>query len=187
MNWRLLMHRRHWLAAFASLLVALPAAAEFTADPDDKRQVSAATAIEKMRSTISRSEQFFEDAYGIAVLPSVTRIGIGFGGAYGKGIVIEGDTVIGRTGFWQFTSGIQAGIRDFTMVLFFKDKDALENYKQGKIQFMGQAGLAVATVGIVGTPTFNEGVAIITMTRLGLMVEFSYSGARFTYKADVKM
>ncbi len=187
MNWRLLMHRRHWLAAFASLIFALPAAADFTADPNDKRQVSAADAIEKMRSTISRSEQFFEDAYGIAVLPSVTRIGIGFGGAYGKGIVIEGDTVIGRTGFWQFTSGIQAGIRNFTMVLFFKDKDALENYKQGKIQFMGQAGLAVATVGIAGTPTFNEGVAIITMTRLGLMVEFSYSGARFTYKADVKM
>ncbi len=186
MNWRVLTHWREWLAAFASLLVALPAAADFAADPDDKRQVNAATAIEKMRSTIPRSEKFFEDAYGIAVLPSVTRIGIGFGGAYGKGIVIEGDTVIGRTGFWQFTSGLQAGIRNFTMVLFFKDKDALEEYKEGKLQFLGQAGLAIATVGIAGTPTYNEGVAIITMTRLGLMGEFSYSGARFTYKADMK-
>ena len=187
MNWRVLPHWREWLAAFASFLVALPAAADFAADPDDRRQVNAATAIERMRSRIPRSEQFFEDAYGIAVLTSVTRIGIGFGGAYGRGIVIEGDTVIGRTGFWQFTSGLQAGIRNFTMVLFFKDKEALEDYKEGKLQFMGQAGLAVATVGIAGTPTYNEGVAIITMTRLGLMGEFSYSGARFTYKADVKM
>ncbi|VUX55700.1 conserved exported protein of unknown function [uncultured Woeseiaceae bacterium] len=186
MNWRVLTHWREWLAAFASLLVTLPAAADFTADPDDRRQVNAATAIERMRSTIPRSEQFFEDAYGIAVLTSVTRIGIGFGGAYGRGIVIEGDTVIGRTGFWQFTSGLQAGIRNFTMVLFFKDKEALEYYKEGELQFMGQAGLAVATVGIAGTPTYNEGVAIITMTRLGLMAEFSYSGARFTYEADVK-
>ncbi len=186
MNLCVLIHRRRWLAAFASLLVALPAAAEFAADPNDKRQVNAATAIERMRSRIPRSEQFFEDAYGIAVLTSVTRIGIGFGGAYGKGIVIEGDTVIGRTGFWQFTSGLQAGIRNFTMVLFFKNKEALDYYKQGKLQFMGQAGLAIATVGIAGTPTYNEGVAIITMTRLGLMGEFSYSGARFTYKADVK-
>ena len=148
--------------------------------------VNAATAIERMRSRIPRSEQFFEDAYGIAVLTSVTRIGIGFGGAYGRGIVIEGDTVIGRTGFWQFTSGLQAGIRNFTMVLFFKDKQALEDYKEEKLQFMGQAGLAIATVGIAGTPTYNEGVAIITMTRFGLMGEFSYSGARFTYEADVK-
>ena len=186
MNCCVVMSRNQWLVAFASLIVALPAAAEFAADPDDKRQVSAATAIEKMRSRIPRSEQFFNDAYGIAVLPSVTRFGIGFGGAYGKGIVIEGDTVIGRTGFWQFTSGLQAGIRNFTMVLFFKDKDALEDYKQGNLEFMGQAGLAIATVGIAGTPTYNEGVAIITMTRLGLMGEFSYSGAKFTYKADVK-
>ncbi len=186
MNWRVLTHWRQWLAAFASLLVALPAAAEFAADPDDKRQVNAATAIEIMRSRIPRSEQYFNDAYGIAVLPSVTRFGIGFGGAYGKGIVIEGDTAIGGTGFWQFTSGLQAGIRNFTMVLFFKDKEALEDYKEGKLQFMGQAGLAIATVGIAGTPTYNEGVAIITMTRLGLMGEFSYSGAKFTYKADVK-
>ena len=185
MNRRVFTHWRHWLAAFASLLVAFPAAAEFVADPDDKRQVNAATAIEKMRSRIPRSEQYFNDAYGIAVLPSVTRFGIGFGGAYGKGIVIEGDTAIGGTGFWQFTSGLQAGIRNFTMVLFFKDKEALEDYKEGKLQFMGQAGLAIATVGIAGTPTYNEGVAIITMTRLGLMGEFSYSGAKFTYKADV--
>ena len=187
MNCCVVMSRQQWLVALASLIFAFPAAADFAADPDDRRQVNAATAIERMRSRIPRSEQFFEDAYGIAVLTSVTRIGIGFGGAYGRGIVIEGDTVIGRTGFWQFTSGLQAGIRNFTMVLFFKDKEALEYYKEGKLQFMGQAGLAVATVGIAGTPTYNEGVAIITMTRLGLMGEFSYSGARFTYKADVKM
>ena len=186
MNSRVLMHKCQWLAPLASLICAFPAAADFAADPDDKRQVNAAKAIEKMRSRIPRSEQFFEDAYGIAVLPSVTRVGIGFGGAYGKGIVIERDTAVGRTGFWQFTSGIQAGIRNFTMVLFFKDKDALEYYKQGNLEFMGQAGLAIATVGIAGTPTYNEGVAIITMTRLGLMGEFSYSGAKFTYKADVK-
>ncbi len=156
--------------------------AAWDSDPDVKRQVKAATAIADIRERIPRSEIFFEDAYAFAILPSVTRVGFGFGGAYGKGIVVEGDDVIGTTGFWQFTSGIQGGARNFSMIIFFKDKEALDYYKTGELQFMGQAGIAAATVGVAGTPAYNEGVAIVTVTRLGLMLEFTISGARFTYK-----
>jgi hypothetical protein len=116
----------------------------------------------------------------------VTRIAFGFGGAYGRGIVIEGDEVIGTTNFGQFTSGIQGGASNFSMIVFFKDKEALEYYKTGELQFMGQSGIAFATVGVAGTPAYNEGVAIITVTRLGLLFEFSYSGARFGYKPLVE-
>ena len=68
------------------------------------------------------------------------------------------------------------------MIVFFKDKQALEYFQLAKTQFMGQAGLAVGTVGVAGTPTYNEGVAVVTVTRLGLMGEFTVSGAKFTYK-----
>ena len=64
----------------------------------------------------------------------------------------------------------------------FTDKEALEQFQARKLPFMGQAGLAVANAGIAGTPAFNDGVAIITATRLGLMYEFTISGAKFTYK-----
>ena len=156
--------------------------AAWEADPDDKKQIKAARAIEQLRTRIPRSEMFFEDAYGFAILPSVTRVALGFGGAYGKGIVVEGDELIGTTGFWQFSSGIQGGARNFSMIILFKDKEALEYYKTGRLQFLGQAGVAVATVGAAGTPSYNQGVAIVTVSRLGLMFEFSYSGARFSYK-----
>ncbi len=156
--------------------------AAWEADPDDRRQAKAASAIEQLRERIPRTEMFFEDAYAFAILPSVTRAALGFGAAYGSGIVIEGDDVIGTTRFWQFTSGIQAGARNFSMIIFFKDKEALEYYKKSELLFMGQAGVAVATVGAAGTPAYNQGVAIVTVSRLGLMFEFSYSGARFTYK-----
>ena len=122
----------------------------------------------------------------LAILPSVTRIAFGFGGAYGNGIVAEGDDLIGTTRFYQFTGGIQGGARNFSMIIFFKDKEALEYYKTGELQFMGQAGIAVATAGIASTPAYNEGVAIFTVTRLGLMLDFSYSGARFTYQPLVQ-
>ena len=166
----------------AFLLTMSPAAAEWEADASDRVEVAAARAIEAFRNRIPRTHRYFDEAYGFAILPSVTRVGFGFGGAYGKGVVIEGDATVGTTKFWQFTSGIQAGARNFSMIVFFRDKAALEYYQSGRTQFLGQAGVAFATVGAAGTPAYNEGVAIVTMTRLGLMGEFTISGARFSYE-----
>jgi hypothetical protein len=147
------------------LIAALPsvAIAEWTADPSDKVQVRASAAIEAFRDTVPRTEPFFEKAYG-------------------KGIIVAGNAVIGRGNYWQFTSGIQAGAKNFSMIVFFRDKKALEYFQLGKTQFMGQAGIDVATFGAAGTPGYNDGVAVITMNRLGLMGEFTGSGAKFTYK-----
>jgi lipid-binding SYLF domain-containing protein len=165
-----------------TLVVCATVKAEWAADPANKKQVASANAITQIKERIPRSQPFFEDAYGMAIFPSVTRLGFGFGGAVGKGFVIERDSIIGTTRFWQFTSGIQAGVRNFSMVILFKDEEALEYYKLGKAQFMGQAGLAIANKGIAGTPAFNDGVAIFTVTRMAAMGEFTISGAKMTYR-----
>ena len=68
------------------------------------------------------------------------------------------------------------------MIVVFKDREALEYYQTGKTQFMGQAGIALGSFGAAGTPAYNEGVAVVTVTRLGLMGEFTISGAKFTYE-----
>jgi lipid-binding SYLF domain-containing protein len=164
------------------MAAATNAGAEWQPDPDDKAQGNAYKALARLKERIPRTEQFFEEAYGYAVLPSVTRVGIGFGAAYGRGLVVEGDQLIGRTGFGQFTSGIQAGAKVFSLVVFFKDQEALQYFKEGRLQFMGQAGLALGAWGANGTPSYNEGVAIFAVTRIGLMGEFTISGARFSYK-----
>lgn len=167
----------------AFLLSVNSANAEWQADPDDKRQVKAAKALAEFRERIPGTEFYLGDAYGFAILPSIGRIGFGFGGTYGRGIVVEGDDVIGTTSLWQFSSGIQAGGKYFSMIVFFKDKEALEYYKTGKIQFLGQAGVALATVGVQATPAYNDGVAILSVNRFGLMGEASASGAKFRYKS----
>ena len=165
-------------------IVAIPslAVADWTADPSDKVQVKASATVTAFRDSVPRTEPFFEQAYGYAIFPSITRLGFGFGGAYGKGIVVAGDAVTGRTKYWQFTSGIQAGAKNFSMIIFFRDKKALEYFQLGKTQFMGQSGIAVGTMGAAGTPGYNDGVAVVTMTKLGLMGEFTVSGAKFSYQ-----
>jgi lipid-binding SYLF domain-containing protein len=172
-----------WLPAAIILLALYPVdgVAQWKADASDARQVAAEEAILRMRDRIPRSHRFFDDAYGYAVFPSVGRFGFGFGGAYGRGVVVAGDQLVGHTSFWQFTSGIQAGAKYFSMIVFFKDREALEYYQQERLQFLGQAGVTLATVGANGTPAYNDGVAIITVTRLGLMGEFTISGGKFRY------
>jgi lipid-binding SYLF domain-containing protein len=118
----------------------------------------------------------------MAVWPGITRVAAGFGGAYGKGVVIEQGEAVGAVKYWQFSSGIQAGAKNFALIIFFKDKDALEGLKRNDIQFTGQAGIDVVTFGASGTPAYNEGVALIPLTNLGLMAEFSAAGVWFRYK-----
>ena len=174
--------RTRAITGFLLILLMPVASAAWQPDANDRRQVTAAEEVARFKAEIPRSEYFFENAYGYAILPSITRIGFGFGGAYGRGIVVEGDKVIGHTNYWQFTSGIQGGAKYFSMIVFFKDKEALDYYTEQKVQMKGQAGLSVATWGVAGTPAYNDGVAIITRNRFGLMGEFTISGARYTYK-----
>jgi len=176
------MMRYSAVLALTLILACSPAASEWEADPGDKVQVKAQLAIEAFRERVPRAEPYFEQAHSFAVFPSITRAGLGFGGAWGKGIVLEGGELIGTSSYKQFTSGIQAGAKNFSMIVFFKDKEALEYFKTSKTQFMGQAGLAAGKLGAAGTPAYNDGVAVITLTRFGLMGEFTVSGAKFSYR-----
>lgn len=138
---------------------------------------------DRMKAKVPRSQRYFDEAYAVAIWPVIVRVGAGFGGAYGKGTVFVAGEPVGTAGYWQFTSGIQAGAKGFAMAIFFRDAAALAAFQERPLEFMGQAGLDIATMGWHGTPAYNEGVAVIAMTRFGLMGEFTISGVKFTYKA----
>ena len=170
------------IVAILALALSHGAAADWEAEEGNRLQERAEKAIDKVREKVERSHPYFEDAYAMAVWPGITRVAAGFGGAYGKGIVIEQGEAVGTVNYWQFSSGIQAGAKNFALIIFFKDKAALEGLKRNDMQFTGQAGIDVVTFGVAGTPTYNEGVALIPLTNLGLMAEFSAAGVWFRYK-----
>jgi len=183
MTYRLLTIRI--FASALAILACNAGLAQWQPAAGDKQQLRAAEVLAKFRADVPATATYFEEAWGYAVLPSITRIGFGFGGAWGKGIVIEQDMVIGTTGYWQFTSGIQAGAKNFSMIVFFRDQEAINSFKSRAAQFMGQAGVTIANVGLDGTPAYNDGVAVFTVARFGLMGEFTISGVKFTYRPDV--
>lgn len=170
------------LVALLTLGLGTGSAAEWQAEEGNRLQERAEKAIARVRAEVERSHPYFEDAYAMAVWPGITRVALGFGGAYGKGVVIEQGEAVGTANYWQFSSGIQAGAKNFALIIFFKDKETLEGLKRNNTQFTGQAGIDVLTFGAAGTPAYNEGVALIPLTNLGLMAEFSAAGVWFRYR-----
>ena len=51
----------------------------------------------------------------------IGRIAIGIGGAYGKGLVIAGDKVVGTTSLSQISIGLSLGGQSYAEFIFFKD------------------------------------------------------------------
>ncbi len=173
----------HLLVGLGLAVLACTANAQWQPDESDKRQAKAYAGVERIKAELPKTATYFENAYGYAIIPSITRVAVGFGAAFGRGMVIEGNEAVGKTSYFQFSSGLQLGAKYFTLIVFFKDKEAMDDYKKGQWQLTGQAGIDLATVGWSGTPAWVTDVAVFAVTKFGLMAEFSYSGARFGYKS----
>jgi lipid-binding SYLF domain-containing protein len=127
-------------------------------------------------------EDWFKNAAGYAVFPNVGKGGIGIGGAHGKGLVIAGDKVIGKTSLSQVTVGLQLGGQAYAEFIFFKDETALADFKRGNYEMGAQASAVAATAGASADASYNQGVAIFTNAAGGLMFEASVGGQKFKFE-----
>ncbi len=125
----------------------------------------------------------FNDAYAYVIFPNIGKGGLIVGGAGGKGTVYEKGKAIGKGKMVQVTVGAQAGGQSYREVIFFENKEALDRFKDNKLEFSGQVSAVAAKSGAAATAKYSEGVAVFTEERGGLMVEASVGGQKFTYTA----
>ncbi len=130
-------------------------------------------------------EKHFNSAYGFAVYPVITKAGLGLGGAGGKGLVFHDKSVIGGSKMAQATFGLQAGGQQYQEVIFFEHKEALDKFKAGKVKFSGQASAVAIKSGVSVDLKYQDGVAIFTKVKGGVMAEASAGGQKFTYKDGI--
>ena len=150
--------------------------------PKDKDlEVATAKAIQSFLKDNPSLEKYFDKAYGFAVLPVITKGGLGIGGAAGKGLVFENKVVKGMTKMTQATIGAQAGGQKYMEVIYFENKVALDNFTGGKTKFSGQASAIALKAGTSVDMKYKDGVAIFTKGKGGLMAEASVGGQKFKY------
>jgi lipid-binding SYLF domain-containing protein len=149
------------------------------------------------------SGKFFAHAHGYAVFPTIGKGGVGVGGAYGKGRVYEKGRYIGDTSMTQLSIGFQLGAQGFSQIVFFENEQALKTFTQGEYEFGAEASAVAITAGasakagttgvsananvegdkaakVVGL--YNNGMAIFTLVKGGVMYEATVSGQKFKFK-----
>ena len=142
---------------------------------------------EKTIKTLSKFKKmtslkpYFKKARGYAVFPNVGKGAFGIGVASGEGEVFEKGKVIGSTKLTQVSIGFQLGGQAFSQIIFFKDKKSLERFTEGNFVF-GASASAALIAGANASADYNDGVAVLTFSKGGLMYEASIGGQKFSYE-----
>jgi len=180
--------------ALTACLFLLPALlrAEWRADPADALQVEAAAALTRFREADPAIGDKLAQAYAIAVFPRVLRAGLGFGGAGGRGVLLQGDQLLGEVRQAVVTLGVQAGAQSHSQLIVFRNQEALDLFvggqqlpwPRGRLEFAGRAAVAAGRAGAATEPGFSADVAIFSLGRGGLMLELAAGIARYRFTAD---
>jgi len=124
---------------------------------ETKEERKIANAIEVLNDLSAIPEQgippaLLGHAYGIAIIPSVLKVGFMAGGRYGKGVLL----VKTKSNRWSNPSfiyiagasfGFQAGAQSTDIVLVFKSQKSIDSITSGKITLGGDISVAAGPVG----------------------------------------
>ncbi len=135
--------------------------------------------MEKILEKDDGMKSFFDKAAGYAVFPNVGKGGFGIGGARGKGLLKVGGETVAVVTLTQLSIGFQAGGQAYSEFIFFEDDIALGHFRRGNYELGAQASAVAITAGASADADFNEGVAIFTEAKGGLMYEASVGGQKF--------
>jgi len=147
------------------------------------------------------SATFFKSSYGYAVFPTVGKGGFIIGGARGKGRVYKHGHRIGDSTLTQVSVGFQAGGQAYSEIIFFQTAQDLARFESGKFALGAQASAIAITAGASAststagtsagasgtemnattTGRYQDGLAIFTITKGGLMYEAAVAGQKFSY------
>jgi lipid-binding SYLF domain-containing protein len=94
-----------------------------------------------------------KEAEGIAIFPSIIKIGWGIGGQYGKGIIFRKDS---RVGIWygpafvkikSISIGPQIGIQSIALILVISNERGMEGFMEDNFTLGGTASIAAGPLG----------------------------------------
>ena len=73
------------------------------------------------------------------------------------------------------------GGQAYSELIFFGEKEALDRFKEEKMEFSAQLSAVAATGGASADAAYSGGVAIFTLAIGGLMYEASVGGQNFSF------
>jgi lipid-binding SYLF domain-containing protein len=173
--------KRLFPSTILAVLLAYFATPAPTAQAADNIAAQSSRAVRSFKRTDPGMRKFFSSCVGYAILPSVVTGGLGIGAQRGDGLVYAGGKLIGKTTLTQVSIGAQVGGEEFSEIVFFQTRKALNDFKTGQFSMSAQAKAVAAASGASANADYEHGVAVFTQTKGGLMVAAAIGGQRFSY------
>lgn len=125
-----------------------------------------------------------DQSKAVLVFPTITQAGLGIGGLYGHGVMMEGGTAGDQYNIAGGTIGYQIGAKSFSQAYFFHTEEALKTFRDTLGFQAGANATAVAASyganGEISTETLQRPVAVVTWGQSGLMAGAMLQGAKIT-------
>ncbi len=169
------------LCPIALVLLAGCSTAPVTESGREAVVAQGAAAMNAFTRTDPTLSQLLNKSAGYAVFPSITKGGAGLAGAYGRGVLYQGNQVVGYCDVSQGTLGLQLGGENYRELVVFRDSDALARFKAGDFTFAAGASAVAAKAGAASNAPYERGVIVFTQSITGLMFEAAIGGQNFSY------
>jgi lipid-binding SYLF domain-containing protein len=121
---------------------------------------------------------------GILVFPSVVKAGIGIGGEYGEGILLNQQRVEGYYNLISASFGFQLGVQERSVIIMFMTQDALRGFEERAGWKIGVDGsVTIITVGVGGgidTDKIVSPVIGFIIDQKGLMYNLTLEGSKIS-------
>jgi lipid-binding SYLF domain-containing protein len=179
---------RRLLALPLLLLAALPASEVRAQAREEARLLVATEVLDQLREQRDQviPERLLQRAYGIAVIPDVTKVAFVVGGRRGSGVMVV------RDGKGRFTSpvfinltggsvGWQIGAQSTDIVLVFTSQRGIEGIADGKLTLGAGASVAAGPVGRAGEAAAGVNAEVFSYSRnRGLFAGVALDGTALT-------
>jgi len=177
------MSRLFAMATVAGCLV-LGSCATAPETPSERQDLRADAdqTLQEMKTRDPSLASVLGDSVGYVMFPEIGKGGFLVGGAYGRGIVYEQGVPIGYAELNQAELGALLGGESFSELIIFSEQRPLDRLKEGKYEVGAQASATALTSGAAKAARFQDGVAVMYMTRVGAMLDVSVSGQKINFQ-----
>lgn len=141
---------------------------------DVRREIDAGVGptLNKLYADVRGAREAAGKSEGLLVFPSVTKVGVGIGGEYGRGALRRGMRTDGYYAFSSGSIGLQLGAEKRSIVIMFMTQDALK-------QFLDSSGWSVGADASYAAPEQGQGAVATTAPRPVVIYIFGSTGLMF--------
>jgi len=167
-----------------AFVLAILFASSVLAASADKLNRESDKALQVFKEDVDGAQVFLDQAAGYLVFPRVIKIGIGFGGETGEGVLRVGGSTVAyyRTSSGSF--GLQLGAQAKSIVIAFLTRESLDKFRNSEGWKVGVDGsVALVDIGAgktIDSNNIKDPVVGFIFGSKGLMYNLTLEGTKFS-------